>query len=253
MFKRHRISPQLCIVSVLLILAASVSYAQSSDPPQQMRDWLTLTAHQGSSIPPGTRITLQNWRQYQQYMPMGMNELFKGTYYWKIPQDVEIDVGPRVSYPPPSFYIAATEKYGGQVRVVHMLNGHNDIANYVAGEPFPSPQEPDKGYKLLVDLWFAYYPYLGVGGSGNPLNSCTMDRFNSINCLVVEYVYRQLAYNADPSVPRNDPRAGDMCSPNGLRSTCRNNRNIQLSSATFPKTISATRSYTFFCHRCGAR
>ncbi len=104
-----------------------------------MSVWLAMTANQPATIAPGTKITMQNWRQYQQFMPFGMIELFKGNYFWKIPQDIEIDVGPTVSYPLPKSYVAATEKYSSQVRVVHLADGNNDIANYVGGEPFPSP------------------------------------------------------------------------------------------------------------------
>jgi hypothetical protein len=175
-----------------------------------MQDWLALRAHQEGLIAPGTRITMENWRQYQQYMPLGMIELFRGTHFWKMPQNVEIDVAPTVSYPVPRFYVDATEKNSGQVRVVHLPDGNNDISNYVGGEPFPTPQEPDKGYKLLTDLWFGYAPYLSVGSSGNPLNTCTQDRFGSIFCQAVEYVYRQLAYNTDPRAPSQDPQAPNL-------------------------------------------
>jgi len=115
-----------------------------------------------------------------------------------------------VSYPLPKSYIAATEKYSSQVRVVHRADGNNDIVNYVGGEPFPSPQEPDKGYKLLTDMWFTYGPYLAVGTGDNPLRSCTQDRFGSIYCQTAEYVYRQLAHNTDPRVPREDVRAPNL-------------------------------------------
>jgi hypothetical protein len=37
-----------------------------------------------AQIAPGTKITLQNWQQYQQYMPDGMVDLFAGKYFWKM-------------------------------------------------------------------------------------------------------------------------------------------------------------------------
>jgi Protein of unknown function (DUF1329) len=128
-----------------------------------MEDWLALTAHQEGVIAPGTRITMENWRQHQQYMPLGMIELFRGTHFWKMPQNVEIDVGPTVSYPVPRFHVAATEKNSGQVQVVHLPDGNYDISNYAGGDLFPTPQEPDKGYKLLTDLWFGNSPYCRWG------------------------------------------------------------------------------------------
>src|SRR5260370_25725357 len=131
-------------------------------------------------------------------MPMGMIELFRGAHFWKMPRNVEIDVGPTVSYPVPRFYVDATEKNSSQVRVVHLPDGNNDISNYAGGDPFPTPQEPDKGYKLLTDLWFGYTPYLAAAGSRNPLHTCTQDRFGGIFCQAAADVYRQLTYNTDP-------------------------------------------------------
>ena len=47
-------------------------------------------------MPVGTKITTANWQQYKQFMPLGMQKLFEGEYYWKMPADVEMDVGPAV-------------------------------------------------------------------------------------------------------------------------------------------------------------
>ena len=171
-------------------------------PPQDLARWLTATARQDGTIAPGTKITIGNWPLYQQYMPMGMQELFAGWRSWKMPQEVEIDVGPTVIHPLPPAYIEAP---GNGVRVVHLPNGHNDIANYVAGQPFPNPQEPDKGYKLLVDLWFAYAPHLIAGTPANPFRTCVEDRYSNISCTLLSYVYRQTAYNTDPGFAREDP------------------------------------------------
>jgi hypothetical protein len=37
---------------------------------------------------------MQNWQQYKQFMPVGMIDLFEDKYYWKMPSDIEIDIGP---------------------------------------------------------------------------------------------------------------------------------------------------------------
>jgi hypothetical protein len=210
MASNWRLSVFSVVLLVMFTAAASAAQGSADLEPAPMQDWLDLTAHQEGQIAPGTRITMENWRQYQQYMPLGMIELFRGAYFWKMPRNVEIDLGPTVSYAVPGFYSAATEKNSGQVRVVHLPDGNNDISNYSGGEPFPTPQEPDKGYKLLTDLWFGYAPYLSVGGAGNPLKTCTEDRFGSLFCQTVEYVYRQLAYNTDPRAPSQDPRAPNL-------------------------------------------
>lgn len=202
----------IAVVSILFLLGGNAAYSQDSGVMEElgMARWAVMTAQQPGTIEPGTIITAKNWRRFQEFMPLGMIELFEGHRVWKMPQDVKIEIGPTVIYPLPKGYVAATEKYSNQVRVVHLPNGHNDVKNYVGGEPFPSPEDPDKGYKLLVDLWYAYVPSVVAGTPANPLHSCTQDRFGSINCYLISYVYRQTAYNTDPGVPRDEPRAKDV-------------------------------------------
>ena len=106
MFMSHRV----WVLTFLLSLLTGAVYAPTTGrpEPQEITDWVALAAHQDrGGIPPGSRITMQNWQQYQQYMPLGMIALFKGSYFWKMPRDVEIDVGPTVSYPLPKTYAQA--------------------------------------------------------------------------------------------------------------------------------------------------
>jgi hypothetical protein len=137
-------------------------------------------------------------------MPLGMVELFEGTHFWRMPPDIQIVVGPTIAEKLPLGYLEATEKYSSNVRVVHLQDGRNDIQNYVAGEPFPNPKEPDKGYKLLADLWFAYIPHLIAGTPQNPLKICSESHHGYIHCVRLSYVYRQTAYNTDPGVRDDD-------------------------------------------------
>ena len=70
------------------------------------------------SVPDGTVITMQNWQNYRQFMPDGMAAFFEGRYFWKMPADVQMPVGPTIIHPLPSGYMEATEKYSAQVKVV---------------------------------------------------------------------------------------------------------------------------------------
>jgi len=159
-----------------------------------------------STIRAGTRITISNWQQYKAFMPDGMIALFSGKYGLKMPNDIEMNVGPPIHIVAPASFRQASEKYSGEVRVVHLPNGRNDIANYVAGEPFPVPQGPDKGYEILADLWYTYSPHLAAGMPGAGLWNLTMlDRFGNATKATWAFVYRQLAFNTDPGVPRTDP------------------------------------------------
>ena len=73
------------------------------------------SAQPDDAIAPGTRITMQNWQTFKQFMPDGMVALFQGTYFWKMPADVSMEVGPTVTYPLPKNYLEATAKYSSQV------------------------------------------------------------------------------------------------------------------------------------------
>jgi hypothetical protein len=149
-------------------------------------------------------ITMGNFRDYQKYMPDGMAALFEGKYFWKMAPDVEMQVGPTIIHPLPKNYVEATEKYSGQVKVVELPNGGLTLSNYTGGVPFPSPTEPHQGWKILANLWFRYLPHLTVDTNGVV---CTIDNSNSISCKAGMKVYRQLAFNTDPGVPRDIPGA----------------------------------------------
>ena len=165
---------------------------------------LAQSATSSDTIPAGTKITVQNWQQYKQFMPDGLAKLFGGEFFWKLPADAEIDIGPTVNVPEPPTYVEATEKYGNQVQVVHLPNGHFDVRGYVGGLPFPDPQEPDKGYKTLVNMWYSYRPHINVATMEYPVRDCTMDRFSNMACETISIVYRQEDYNTDPNVSANE-------------------------------------------------
>jgi len=198
------------MASALLLLMTVAGRTWAADTwaePVEMTQWLKSTQNQGPDIAPGTVITTQNWRKYKQFMTPGMIGLFEGKWFWKMPSDVQMPVRKTKIYPLPPNYVAATEKFGHQTKVVHLANGHNDVANYVAGLPFPNPQAPDKGYKILANVWYSYVPHLYVNTPTNEASSCTQDRYHNIACTKLIFVYRQEGYNTDPGIPRNDPRA----------------------------------------------
>ena len=194
----------LVSVIVLWLLCGS---AHADEVQARMQNWLDATKAQGT-ISPGTVITTANWQQFKQYMPVGMLGFFEGSYFWKMPSDARMEVGPTVIHPLSNSYRQASEKYGSQTQVVHLPDGTMNLANYIAGMPFPNPQAPDEGYKILANIWFGDSPYLLVLSPHSGFGSfCTSDRFNNFSCTKTSVVYRQLAYNNDPAVPRTDPEA----------------------------------------------
>jgi hypothetical protein len=192
---------------LILVIGPLMGLASADSVQDTMKGWLADSANQ-TTIPPGTTITMQNWQQYKQFMPVGMIGFFSGSYFWKMPSDVEMPVGPTVIHQLPRGYLEASEKYGNQTRVVHMPDGTMNLGNYVAGMPFPNPQQPDKGYKILANVWFPGGPYLLVLSPASGFGSfCTADRFNNTSCTKTSVVYRSLAYNWSPDVPRTEPEA----------------------------------------------
>lgn len=156
------------------------------------------------TVAPGTKITMQNWQRYRQFMPDGMAALFEGRDFWKMPQDVEMEVAPTIIHPLPKGYDEATERFSQQVKIIHKPDGKIMITGYQGGQPFPHPSGPDKGWEVLANLWFRYVPHLVVITGGA---ICLQDDYRNVNCNTAKLVYRQLNYNTDPDIPVVTPGA----------------------------------------------
>ena len=155
-------------------------------------------------IPINTVISLQNWQQYKTFMPDGMQALFAGTYSWKFPADFKLMVGPTHNYPLPRAYLANTEKYSHLVDIVKFPAGGQTIAGYVAGLPFPDPAEPMKGYKILVNNWYRYTPYIYCGDDARMY---LKNQINQINGYRFVEVIRRLSHISEVGQAIDDPRA----------------------------------------------
>jgi hypothetical protein len=158
---------------------------------------------------PGTVITMSNWQQYKDCFSEGVQTFWQGTGFWKMPQDVEMHVGPAHHWTFPQPFIADQEKYGGQTRLVKLPDGRYKLENYVVGFPFPNPSGPEKGTEIAANVTYRFqsFIYAGFPDNGSAAPFYTKDRFGNWNTETVDYVYRQLAYNWDPAVPRVEPNA----------------------------------------------
>jgi Protein of unknown function (DUF1329) len=163
-------------------------------------------ARPAETITPGTAITMDNWRNYQQFMPDGMVALFQGNYFWKMPPDVRIEVGPTVIHPLPKNYVEATDKYSSQVKLIELPGGGLKLDGYRGGIPFPNLSEPHKGWKVLANVWYRYMPHLLVDSYGY---GCAITGAGNINCQTYQAVKRQLSYSTDPGVPADISGGGE--------------------------------------------
>lgn len=168
-------------------------FAEGSDPIS------AVTSR--DSIPIGTTITTQNWNNFRQFMPDGMISFFEGKQFWKMPDDVSMEVGPTVDYPLPRNYLEATEKYASQVKIVELPDSGLTLTNYHGGVPFPNPAEPHRGWKILANLWYRYMPRLAADTNGY---TCGVTALGSNSCITYAFVLRQFAFNTDPGAPAAD-------------------------------------------------
>jgi hypothetical protein len=171
---------------------------------------LPALAQQGASgtIPPGTVLTQENWQQYKAFMPTALQGMWEGTFGgWKFPPDFQMPVGATHHYPPPPQFLKYTEQYSPQVRIVTLPNGRHILQNYVAGLPFPNPQEPMKGWKILANDWYAYVPAIICNDSVGQVFRDREGNVTSNLSIVSLHIYDHVA---DPGMPIQDPNNADL-------------------------------------------
>lgn len=154
-----------------------------------------------NSISPGTRINKRNWRQYSEFMSAGLQALFSGDYFWKIPDGAEIRVGRTLSIPLPRQYRQDTAAFSGQVTLKPLAGGGTALDNYVAGVPFPVPAEPYLAAKVLWNLYYRYNPHV----LRCVLDGRLVDRYLNVNVQSVDYVTFKLSHLSEPGMPHTLP------------------------------------------------
>jgi len=193
----------------LMLLIALILLGYNAQPAQAFNaaDYQRLAdATSSATIPPGTTITVDNWQQYKQFIPVSLQWLYGGKYHWKIPSapDYAIGIGPTVSIPVTHQFAIDTEKYANQVSLVPMSNGGFDIKGYVAGLPFPHPSGPNAGIEILYNFYYHYQPHVLT----NYYRSLAIDRYLNQNATEIIEVFHRLMRLSDVNTPINNPQAG---------------------------------------------
>ena len=101
----------------------------------------------------------------------------------------------------PQTWIEATEKYGSQTSVKVLPNGHYELDNYHGGTPFPNPQDPNKGWKILANVFWAFQPSVYVNTPSNYGSVWAVDRYGNVNQTTLDVVYRWSDFITDPGFP----------------------------------------------------
>jgi hypothetical protein len=159
------------------------------------------------STAPGTKITMRNWQRYRRFMSQGMIALFEGSHFWRMPDDVVIEIGPTTSIPSPEKYQQDTRVNAGRVGLLRLPGGGYVPTGYVAGAPFPEPLKGNPnltGERIFWNLYYRYQPR--VQGAQN--FSYSIDRAgNMTQTSESTYVQSQLTYLSDPGMPATAPGA----------------------------------------------
>ena len=167
---------------------------------------IAYAAESEAPIPPGTVITEQNWQQYKEYMTPGLQYLWAGTYTWKLGPNVQFVIGPTQHYPEPPIYQKYTEQYASQVKIETLPDGRHMLQGYVAGLPFPNPQDPMKGWKILANDWYAYVPHIICNDASGQV---FRDRMGNVTLISLCWCCGFMITSPIPGVPiRNTEGAG---------------------------------------------
>ena len=189
-----------CAVRISAIMVVLLSIMRSTGNAAE-------AAHSNASLQPGTQITDANWQQYKQFMPPAMQALFTGEYFWKIPADVQMEVGPTLPMPLPPAYVADTEKYSSQVKLKKLADAGYIPEGYTSGIPFPDPLHYSElaPYAIFYDLYYHYNPRV----QRSIFCSYAEDSYgNFTSSGVLETVYSQLDHLSESKLPTTIPTAG---------------------------------------------
>ena len=193
--RSYRITSSLIAV---LLLGVLMGTAHAQPAP-----WKSGKGYE-NGIPIGTKITQANWQHYQQFMTEGMKAVFAGTYFWHMPKNVEIDVGPTRPIPAPKPYLEDTEKYGSQVMLEPQPDGGYVPKGYVAGFPFSNPFKGEPALTGERIYWNTFYrPAARVEQAPN----CTyvLDSYGDFTRGAdVNVVFSQLMHLSEPGFPRDE-------------------------------------------------
>jgi Protein of unknown function (DUF1329) len=145
--RRLLVTRALVIVLCIAIPGGSAAAAESGPAPTD-------------TMPIGTVITGANWQRYWRFMPAGMQAIFAGDHFWRMPSNVQIEIGPTIPIALPRRYLDDTASYAKQATLTHMAEGGYVPTGHIAGIPFPQPDKdpPLAPYEIFYDAYYHYAP-----------------------------------------------------------------------------------------------
>ncbi len=199
-----------CTIAAILLLAGAAASARAQVFPLYDPGFVKDLADVNSpdTIAPGTQITVRNWRQYRRFMPLGLQKLYSGAYFWHVGNGPEftMTVGPTIHTPLPRKYLDDTEKYHNQVSLRRLPDGAYMMDGYVAGMPFPRAAEPNQAWKIAYNIRARYGPW----AMHIHYRSVNIDGYHSVTTADgIEDAWR-MSHISDTGMPLNQPYAGDI-------------------------------------------
>jgi len=100
-------------VAILLCLQDPTRSEASAEFNYNVANYHAMAdADSGKAIPPGTKITLQNWQKYRKFMALSLQAAYSGQYKWHVGPGPEytIEVGPTQHYPLVHQFVEDTER-----------------------------------------------------------------------------------------------------------------------------------------------
>jgi hypothetical protein len=189
------------LAAVLALPARAIAQQVSTESFNQAAYDSIAPANSTETIPDGTRVTAQNWQQYQKFLSLAMRAFLSGKYFWRAEPDFYLEVGPTRPLPAPLEYRQDSEKYSQSAKLVPVGEGAYTVTGYVAGQPFPNVAEPNMAEKILYNAYYQYAPAV----LWNTWPGYQIDKYLNISPAVSQIVYFNLAHNSDPGFARSNP------------------------------------------------
>ena len=205
MNKRHVSLLTAAAAGLLIHVLAGAAAAEMMFDPQHYKDLVDASSSQ--TIPPGTKITLQNWKQYKSFMPIWLQAAYSGEYHWHIGSGPEftINVAGTSNFPLPKKYLEDTEKFHGQVSLEKLPDGGFTIKGYTAGVPFPNPTEPNMAVKLMYNSWLPWRPAVSHYYTWDRI----VDRFGNVSPEDTDDTFFMMSFLSDEGYPNTTPYGTD--------------------------------------------
>ena len=210
-----------------------------------------VDASSAETVPVGTRITVRNWQQYRNFMPMAFVAAYSQRFGFKIGDDPRytINVGPTISVPMFKQLRENTEQFVGQTRLRQLASGGYTMEGYVAGVPFPKPSGPLMPYQLLYNVWTYYFPTISYFKN----SYMAIDRYGDQTDEQLDIDQWRMSHRSDEGYPINPSYSQGLMQSSRFLVGSPEQEKYTTQLSLLPDDPERCRKSTCSCQRCGVR